>query len=180
MTLGISRGELFDAFVDAARSTGAIKLPDDPQRLADLRQEFEHRAADPVGRAHVAVGGAKPMSTTAPVIIPTEPPGWAQRATNLTAEGSSRTRRTQLLTAQAAESKAAENLRSIVEALPLDATHTLGDAARQDPAVERAINRAMRRAHIYKIDYLPDGAAGVSVTIDPRDVWDELREIPER
>ena len=127
-----------------------------------------------------AYGGAKPMSTTAPVMIPTDPPDWARVASNRNAEGYSRSRKTQLLTAQAAESKAAENLRSIIEALPLDAAHTIGDAARQDPAVERAISRAMRRAHIYKIDYLPDGAASVSITLDPRDVWDELREIAER
>jgi hypothetical protein len=182
LTLGVSRGELFDAFVNAARQTGAIKLPDDPQQLTELRDEFDRRAGEAIGRAHVAANNAMPMSATqvTPLILPTEPPDWVRRGTMLTGDASAPFRKTQLLTAQSAENKASDDLRSQVEMLPLDAQHTLGQAARQDPSIARAIDRSVSRARVYKIDYLADGGARVKMNLDVRDLWDELRDAAER
>jgi hypothetical protein len=62
--------------------------------------------------------------------------------------------------------------------LPLDGAMTVGQAARQDPAVERAVEQAVRRAKVYKIDYRADGGANIKVSLDARDLWDELRRVP--
>jgi hypothetical protein len=189
LTLGVNRGELFDAFVNTARATGAIKIPDDPQQLAELRQEFDERVGQAIGRAHVAInlGNPPPQTSTSqntafasmsPVVIPTQPPDWARRAVALHGDGSAPLRRTQLLTTQAAENSAYDDLRGQIDQLPLEGSITVGQAARQDPAVARAVEQAVRRAKVYKIDYRADGGANIKVSLDARDLWDELRRVP--
>jgi hypothetical protein len=51
---------------------------------------------------------------------------------------------------------------------------TVNDAAAKDPAIARALDRAMLRARVYKVDYGAEGDVTVRMTIDARDVWEEI------
>jgi hypothetical protein len=70
-----------------------------------------------------------------------------------------------------------DELRKQIDGLAIGST-TLGEAAKQNAGIERALGQAMSRARTYKIDYLPDGSVNVKVSLDARDLWDELRELP--
>ena len=50
----------------------------------------------------------------------------------------------------------------------------LGDAARQDPRVEDAIDRIVSRTRASKVDYLPDGNARVQVGLELHDLWEAI------
>ena len=79
-----------------------------------------------------------------------------------------------LKTARAAETAARDRLRGRVEELQLSRQLTLGEAARRDPRVRGAIDRAVGRARPRKVNYLSDGSAEVTFTLDLRDVWYEI------
>jgi hypothetical protein len=80
----------------------------------------------------------------------------------------------QLRLARMAEEKANADLRDRVEALQLGDGRTLGEAARSDPRVAAALDRSLRRAHVFGVDYDSDRAARVRVGLDLRCVWQEL------
>ena len=101
--------------------------------------------------------------------LPSEPPAWALKP--LTAEGSSAANGSKLQTARAAEAVALQGLRHQIELLPLTASLTVGQAVRQDPRVEKAVLRAVNRAHPYQVDYKADGAVTVHVTTSAADLW---------
>jgi hypothetical protein len=54
---------------------------------------------------------------------------------------------------------------------------TVDDAAKRDPRIARALERAMLRARTFKVDYDADGGVTVRMTIDAEDVWDEIAAV---
>ena len=82
---------------------------------------------------------------------------------------------TQLLAARAAEVHAMEALRTQIEALQIPAG-TVGEVAKSDPQVSAAIDRALQRAKLTKVDYLANGGANVRASLDLANVWREIDE----
>ena len=162
--------DLFDAFSDAASKSDL--LPKDPVKVAKIRQAFMQQTAPAIGSARVA---GQPANVVATSRVPRQPPQWITRALNT--EATQKFKGTRLKTARDAENAARDALRDKVDALQLLNT-TIGEAAKHDPAIEKAVQQAMDRARAYKIDYLPDGSATVKVSLDPRDLWDQLCELP--
>jgi hypothetical protein len=116
-----------------------------------------------------------PAEPVAPANIPSQPPTWINQALN--SESTAAFQGSRLKTARQAENDAIDALRVKVDALPL-ASSTIGQAAHHDPAVERAVLQSLDRARAYRIDYLPDGSVKVKVSLDPRDLWQALQELP--
>ena len=107
--------------------------------------------------------------------VPRQPPVWIDHL--LATDATAKFKDSRLKTARIAENAARDALREKVNGLQLG-TATIGDAAQHDPAVDRAVQEALDRARAYKVDYFPDGSATVKISLDPRDLWDELRELP--
>lgn len=76
--------------------------------------------------------------------------------------------------ARAAELVAGVKIRAQVEELVLSDGVTVGGAAKRDPRVAEALDRAMGRAKVFKADYKEDGSVTVSVALDMRELWGEL------
>jgi hypothetical protein len=171
ITLAADPRDVFEALCDLAGKSDA--LPKDRVELARVRNEFRRQMAAAVGSARV--GGDPAGAARGGVHIPNQPPQWITQVLNT--EATQKPQGTRLKTARAAENVAVDALRKKVDDLTIDST-TLGEAAKRDSAVERAIEQAMGRAKAYKIEYLPDGSVSVKVSLDSRDLWDELRELP--
>jgi hypothetical protein len=171
MTLAAEPREVFDALSDFASKSDA--WPKDHLELAKARTEFRRQMGTAVGSAHV--GGDTTRPPGAAVQIPNQPPAWISQALN--SEATQKLQGTRLKTARAAENVAMDELRKQIDSLALGST-TLGEAAKQNAGIERAIGQAMGRARTYKIDYLPDGSVNVKASLDARDLWDKLRELP--
>jgi hypothetical protein len=171
ITLAADPHTLFDVFVDMAGKSGA--LPADSMKLAKARQQFIEQAAPAVGSARVS--GEVNAAAAHGAHMPAEAPAWLNEALN--SDATAKFKDTRLKTARDAENAARDALRQKVDALQVN-NITIAQAAKRDPAFGHAVDQAMDRAHAYKIDYLPDGSVSVKVSLDPRDLWDELRELP--
>lgn len=172
-------GESFwDEMVTAAGDRSDVPFPRDREARDALRRAVLRQVEPTVGRAQVAPSGVKVAavatqeSGNAPVDIPAEPPRWVgeqvdARATSRPVDG-------RLMTARAAENIARGRLRERLEQLPLSRNMTLGEAARRDDRVRLAIDRRVKGARPRKVNYLADGGAEVTFTLDLRDVWYDL------
>ncbi len=171
ITLAADGHDLYEAFCDTLAKTG--QLPKDSLALAKMRHEFMQQAVPAIGTAPIAgqANAAPPHAAR----IPRQPPAWINQP--LTSEATAKSQGSRLKTGRVAENAAVDLIRAKVDALELTPT-TIGQAAKHDPAVERAVEQAMDRARAYKIEYLPDGSVAVKVSLDPRDLWDELQELP--
>lgn len=59
--------------------------------------------------------------------------------------------------------------------LALPGGGTLGEAAGGDPHIAAKVDRALQRsAHLYSVDYHPDGVVIVRISFDLRDLWQSL------
>ncbi len=170
LTLAAPGGELFEAF---RASVSKDALPQDEAGIERIRSEFVSRVSSSSGRG-TAIGGDQPK---APAIrLPETPPDWTN--SQLDAEGESPASNTGLKAARGAEADAIAKLRAKIDTLVLTKGLTLGDAAKQDPNLAHALDRAASRARISKMDYQSDGSARVRVVIDLRYVWNEIRSSP--
>jgi hypothetical protein len=120
--------------------------------------------------AQPQVAGAAPVGGVA---LPSRPPEWVWK--QLDADARAGGGGTALKCARAAEGAAVGKLRAQVEGLSLDGM-TVGEAAKRDRRVADAVSRGVSRARVYKSDYHEDGTVTVYVSLDLRDVWEELRQ----
>jgi hypothetical protein len=166
----------FATFHDLALRQKEVALPADEREWGRVKDDFERRMVTPIGRAVVPMGGAGEAMIAAPkpLALPGHTPAWAQR--RLEATGSGKTRGSKLMAAREGEASAEAKLRRQIEELELTPTQTVGQAAKADPRVERAITRALARTRIAKADYHADDSAEVSVYLDLADFWQELRD----
>jgi hypothetical protein len=171
ITLAADGHDVYEEFVDL--SAKGDMLPKDSLKLAKIRREFVQQIAPAVGSARAT--RQESASTESIARIPRQAPAWLNESLNT--QATEHFRDSRLKTARAAEDHARELLHDRINALALQQS-TIGEAARHEPAVERAVQQALERARAYKIDYLPDGSATVKVSLDPHDLWDELRELP--
>ncbi len=170
LTLSAPADETFDALISAIKQSGEMKLPDDPSEISRIRTEFVQRMARPEGRATAArpIDGGLPRA----VELPFEPPDWVNH--QIDAEGSTRSVGKPLVTQRVAQNRALDNLRAKVGGLPLGSGMTLNEAAKQDERISHALDRGLDRARVFKVDFDAEGGVLVRVTLDARDVWDEI------
>jgi hypothetical protein len=196
--LSATPAEAFDAFRGLAINQREVPLPADEGSWRRARADFERQMVTPVGRSVAPVGGGGSRGAAAelpagkgggrpddignavigrrpPLVLPDQPPAWVQR--RLSANGLGAREKSKLRAARAAESAAEEKLRREIEDLPLTERQTIGQAAKADPRVDRAITRAINRSRISRANYHDDGAADVDVYLDLDALWQELRDV---
>jgi hypothetical protein len=170
VTLAVAGDELFDTFHAAAakqpNATGAM----DDAAWARVRDDFVSRVGPAAGRA---MAEATTAPSAIPIALPSAPPDWIDR--QLDAEGSSPAKSTRLKAARAAESEATDKLRAQIEPLAIAPGLTLGEAIKRDKQIALAVDRALIRARTTKVDYRSDGGARVVVTLDLKDLWQEIQ-----
>ncbi|HMB95472.1 MAG TPA: hypothetical protein VKK61_05485, partial [Tepidisphaeraceae bacterium] len=167
--------DLADVVINSGQSVGTT-LPTDPQRMEIVKREFARRIAIAIGRATVKPINEK-ISTTRPaaIVLPQQPPAWIGQL--IESEAVAQPKASKLRTKNAAEIKASEILRDRIDSLKLTPTLSIGEAAAHDPQVTEAIDRAMMRARVFKVDYRADDSVMVRMMIDSRDLWYELCQI---
>jgi hypothetical protein len=114
-----------------------------------------------------------PATTLPNVVLPLTSPDWVDQ--DLEAEGVATAGESKLKKEVAAEANAVEKIRQQFLLLHIDAKNTLGEAARSDPVLNQAIDRAMKHVHTSRVDYFDDGSVRVRISLDLRAAWDELR-----
>ena len=120
-------------------------------------------------RDHREGGPAAALGAPQPVRIPPEPPRWASEQIDADGRGSGVNR---LKAARAAEGVALTELRKKIDALSLGDT-TIGQAAKADPRIERAVAGVVHRAPTSRVQYGAD-SANVRVSLDLGLLWREL------
>jgi hypothetical protein len=172
VTLAAPAEELWTVFRQALSSQTEIPSPKDEAAWQRLHDEVVARLKLPTGRG--ALSQAQQLQTPrAPRrALPDLPPTWAEH--QLDADGSASGEGSKLRLARNAESQALDDLRHQIEKLPLGDGRTIGDAAASDGTVATAIDRTLRRARTFKVDYGTNGTVKVRVGVDLRYLWQEL------
>ncbi|MBC8105041.1 MAG: hypothetical protein H7Z14_00500 [Anaerolineae bacterium] len=168
-TLSVSRRELVETFVEAAKKAGVELPPDATQEK--LHPQFRQEITSTTGVA-VARAGNNVVMNAAPNLVPAQPPRWV--FDQIDASGSAKFRNSPLHTKQDAEDSATDAIRSKLLAMKLSEGLTLGEAADRDPAIRAAVDRALSRARTFKVDYDSDGSVSVKMMLDPRELWTDL------
>jgi hypothetical protein len=156
-----------------------LKIAADPARQPALSPAQVRSCVSHWKRSKFCAGGSSETTpagaTTLPTtVLPLTPPDWVDE--QLQAQGSARGVGSPLKLARAAEIKAAGDLRRQILSLHVDDRTTLGDAAKGDAQLDKAIDRSLLQAKTYHVDYLPDGSVNVRVSLDLQDAWDQLRK----
>jgi hypothetical protein len=171
VTVGVRSDDLFDAFRAASVKVGAMS--NDESAWFGVREQFARTMAEPVGAATPSAPAATAVSEVRAVTFDVNhPPQWVYH--QIEAVGSAPPAGSKLRTARQAENDANRRLRSQIEALPLDNSLTVGQVARSDPRVRNAIEHAMDRAQLYKVDYHEDGSVTANVSLEPANLWGEI------
>ena len=174
VAVAVTGEDVWDELVSAVGDGTA--LPVDKAERDALRGEVLRRVEPAVGRGYVKGDGgnrAEPGDGGGDVVeIPLDPPAWVARQIN--AKGAAPPVDGRLKTARAAERAARADLARQLEELALTGKLSLGDAAQRDDQVRDALERTVRRAKVRKVNYLADGSAEVSFSLDLRELWREL------
>jgi hypothetical protein len=192
--LSAAPDEAAEALRGLALKQKDVAVPGDAAAWERVRREFERQMATPIGRAIAPLGGGRAAAALPAargdkgddlgnarigrkpgVVIPDRAPSWVGRRLSQTGRGTPE-RSSKLRAARAAEAAAEEKLRREIEQLPLTEKQTVGEAAKADPRVERAVGRALNRSRISRANYHDDGAADVDVDLDLDVLWQELRD----
>jgi hypothetical protein len=171
--MSVAQQSLATALRSAVESEPAFKT-DRPIDWAHASEEIQHLPDSISGTASALFVGS---ATTAPTLtLPDQPPDWVDQrleADAIATGGGSR-----LKTGRMAEANAIAKIRGLFLALPIQTNITLGDAAKTDPQISHAVDRAMLHARTHQVDYRPDGSVKVRISLDLQDAWDELRSSP--
>jgi hypothetical protein len=141
-----------------------------------VERQIDQLPALAQGKAAVSV--SSPATGLPSVVLPLQPPDWVDQQLQAGSRAQGATGGSRLKVGHAAESDALDKIRAQFLLLHLDANTTLGDAARNDPELKSAVDRAMLLAHTSRVDYQPDGSVKVEVELDLRNAWDALRTNP--
>jgi hypothetical protein len=168
-TLSVSRRELVEAFLDSAKQAG-LELPADATQQK-LHAQFRQDITSTTGTA-VAKSSQTAANSAQPNLVPAQPPAWVFE--QIDAAGSAKFRSSLLLTKRAAEDTAADAIRAKLLSMQLSTDATVGQAVERDPGIRAAVDRAISRVRVYKVDYDPDGSVSVKMMLDPRELWADL------
>jgi hypothetical protein len=178
VTLAVAGDELFDTFRAAVAKQADALGPMDEPSWSRVRDEFIARVGPAAGRAMAMQNPPANAAAPPPVAIPSAAPDWVDRQLEASGVGGGGAG-SRLKAARAAEADAADKLRAMIEPLVLSPGLTLRDAAQQDKQIALAIDRALiRGTRTTRVDYPPDGGAKVVVTLDLRDLWQEIASAP--
>ena len=123
-----------------------------------------------------AVGRAAPPAP-APLALPPQPPDWAGGMVDVVGQG--QRQGSSLRAARAAEANALDHLREQVGDLRLVPGETIGEGARRDPRFARSVDHAVARgARLYRVEYRPDGSVLARVSLDLRQFWAAIQDMP--
>jgi hypothetical protein len=171
VTLSVSSSQLCENLKANLTWQTAIPLPADEKDWSAIAAAISQHVV-------AAVGQSPPSNIPAQATQPAEmdwsgqPPDWVYHQLDAVGNG---TAQTQLLSARAAQLAASNNLRRQIEELPMPNNQTLKNIADQDPRISAAIDRALTRtAHVYSIDYQPDGSVTVRISLDLQDLWEAI------
>lgn len=175
VALAVDEQDLFSVVRDALSQQNAIPLPKDSADWKRIERDFNARFIPAVGRASVK-DVAPPVERVQAAPLPTQAPTWVTERIDVQGsadpvQGFNR----KLRTAIAAERDARNKLQARIEAFPYDKGMTVGEAAKHDPRLARAVERTIQDARVYRTTYRADGTVEVKVMADMRDLWDELR-----
>lgn len=173
VTLATPSDELFDAIRAAAEKQPNLVAGVTPADWDRARAALAARVpptAQGTSRAGVLSVTRAAMNVQRPA------PHWIDD--QIDADGAGPVSETRLKAARAAERDAQAKLRLKIDALEIAPQQTLGPAARQDPRLNEAINRAVQRARLTRVDYQSDRSARVRVALDLRDLWAEIASLP--
>jgi hypothetical protein len=170
IAMSVPPDELWQVLHGALSHQKQVPTPSTESGWSLLQKQVESRLAQPVGVGLVQVARGGPQVEN---LLPDFAPQWANQ--QMQAEGTSPSKGSKLHTARAAEAIAMEKLRGQVEALKLRDNRTVGQAERRDARVERAVAKALGRAHPYQVDY-GQGSVTVRVTFNLSDLWTLLSE----
>jgi hypothetical protein len=167
LALAASSADLWHVLQPDLSRQKTVATPATQQGWDWLQKQIDARMLPAVGTGVVQTGAATAPASM--VAIPQEAPRWAVQ--QLTAEADAHGHESKLKIARAAEAIALQELRRKIESLSLSGSTTLGQAAKQDPRVEKSLIRAVNRAHPYQVDYKADGSVTVHVTTSGADLW---------
>ena len=170
VTLAAPAEELWSVFRQAVANQDQVPVPRDEAGWQRLHDDVVARLKMPTGRGSVAQQKQRPPGRAVP--MPAQAPQWADQ--QFDAEGSAAGEGSPLRVARAAERQAIETLRARVDALQLGDGRTVGEAVAADKRIAAAVDRAVRRARTFDVDYGVNGAVKVKVALDLRHVWQEL------
>jgi hypothetical protein len=155
----------------AAGDRKDLGFPTDADARDRLRMDVIRRIEPTVGRAFAK--GHNPGAAAPPAPEPMEIPRWIGEQRD--GKGTSpRVAGGQLKARLAAENAARADLRKQIGDLPLSRKLTLGEAARHDPRIREAVDKALNGARARKVKYLSDGGAEVTFSLELRDLWNQL------
>ncbi|MCC6423711.1 MAG: hypothetical protein IT447_09565 [Phycisphaerales bacterium] len=174
LTLANPAPEFFDAFRDAALAQQNLSLPTDQPSWNTLRETLIKQLAPAEGVGRLPDEKAIPHNPA--TMILTTPPDWVDQ--QIDAEGRADPSDSKLRAARHAEIDARAKLEAQIENLKLTDNQTLEQVAKANPLIRDAVVRTLRRARIYKSDYFSDGSVVVHMTLDLRDLWEELQRTP--
>ena len=173
VTLAAPGEELWTVFRQALAGQTDIPAPQDEAAWQRLHDEVVARLRRATGRGAVSQSQVQTQAQRPPRrALPAQPPRWVDD--QLDADGSASGPGPKLRLARTAESQAIDDLRAQVAKLPLGDGRTVADAAASDASVASAVDRALRRARTFKVDYGTDGTVKVRVALDLRYLWQEL------
>src|SRR3954469_16161517 len=175
VTLAAPAEEMWSVFRQAVSSQNEVPVPHDEAGWQRLHDEVVARLKLPTGRGAITRTSAQQQQQQQRPPrrpMPATPPRWADE--QLDATGSSIGEGSKLHLARSAETDALSDLRGRIDALPLGDGRTIRDAAAANPDVGAAVDRSLRRARTYKVDYGPNGIVKVRVSLDLRYLWQEL------
>jgi hypothetical protein len=145
-----------------------------------VRQEFLAAFRPAVGRATAKADAPNGNRPRVKPLVPTQraAPSWVNDDVSVEGTASARisTAAAKLKARQKAEAEARDALWTRIEALPLDANTTIGQAAKQDPRFHAVLRRVIDRNRPSKVAYRSDGTVVVQIVQDLGDVWDEVRK----
>jgi hypothetical protein len=170
LTLAAAPDDFWPQLQSTLASGGFGPRADDVAAWGRLKEQFVSKFTPSEGRAAVAAAvttGPAPAAQLA--AIPLDPPRWA----NQSLEASGESDVAGLKGARAAETKALEDLRRQIAGLQLSGATTIGEAARNDPRVARALDEALRQAKVSRITYQPDHV-NVRLGLDLEQLWQLL------
>jgi hypothetical protein len=165
LTVEIPSRELTRTLVDSA------SLNADAATVELIQREIARRIPSAKGVARA--GAAAEVMPLRTVEVPAQPPAWYWQS--LDAEASAEPSVNPLRTKISAEDSATRTLKSKIGGLSLTPSMTLDAAGKQDPRIADAIERALLHARVYKVEYLSSGGVRVRMSVDPRDLWSEIR-----
>jgi hypothetical protein len=167
LTLAISAPEISEKLRSILGPRLDVPHPYDDKGWAVITEAIARQMASPTGKGSLAAATQAEM-----IALPAAAPDWVDHQLDVEATGTAQGR---LKAARAAEDFAGQKLRAQIDNLSIGDGRTLGEAARRNPRLSAAIDRAIaREARVYKIDYQSDDRASVRMSLDLNRLWETI------